>query len=197
MKVNKLKSLLIAICCSATVLCVDTQGAEAIDEQTTSSSKNKTSHPIYIKEMKSRYDDNPIPFIKDTSIELMKKCYDNFDKSNRVYWVDNNSKILVITGSEMSYQLESRRIEIKEGQIIKVKYKIDVDFGTVGIGFLNSTRSLWYGGSLQGLSEGQSKSILERIVPEGETMVSLVFYTLKPKCVFTIKNLELLIEEKK
>lgn len=101
-----------------------------------------------------------------------------------------------------SYQLEGKRFDVKPGDTIKIPYQIAVENGgKISLGLLNTARRGWY--PMKGvpskheliLGPGLHTGTYETLVPEGESLASLVirnYHLSKPgQSIFTINNLEL------
>jgi hypothetical protein len=93
---------------------------------------------------------------------------------NRI--VNENGKYKVTTdyNTFATYQLESERLPVTPGELLRVPYEVTVEpGGQIALGLLNTKRDLWYEEHV--LGPGRHEGILETTVPFGETETSLVF----------------------
>lgn len=130
-----------------------------------------------------------------------------FDPETNVT-IANDGKLTVWTGHNYNaeYQLESKRISVTEGDIIKIPYKITVSPGSkVSFGLLSTNRQWWYGEDGECIFPSNNERAViytgnyEVTVPQGETKTSLVFrnYFLRTPensghSAFTIEELQFL-----
>ena len=146
------------------------------------------------------FDDNPITLDENAPVVLISKDYQAFDKTNKLL-PNADGSITCITSSAKShiFELETPRFFVKEGDKIKISYKIEIHpGGNVLLGLLNSKRNGWFGSKFVSLSPGAApaKGIFKRITPEGETETSLVLSiagTQETPChsSFTVKSIKI------
>jgi hypothetical protein len=99
-----------------------------------------------------------------------------FKKAYAKEYKENNGTIEITTdnNNRASYQAITDRVKVTAGEKFQIPYDITVeDGGRMAFGVLNTKGDGWIGGEVI-LETGKHKSVKEILIPQGESLISLV-----------------------